>query len=367
MSKSRIYLSPPNVDSSENRAALQALESGWIAPVGPALDQFEQELSQHFKKKVLLLNSGTSALHLSLILAGIKPGDYVLTSAMTFAACANVIRYQQGIPILVDSESQTWNMDPELLDSYLRGSKIKPKAVILTHLHGVPARLTEIKKITENYEIILIEDAAEALGSTYDTVPVGSVGDFGILSFNGNKIVTTSGGGALICDEDNYHKALHLATQANRGTQEYDHDLIGYNYRMSNILAGIGLSQFEKLDAFAKRKYEINGTYRERLARYFQFPASQKSASSNYWLTTALIESNIKPSDLIGWLEKEDIESRRIWKPLHLHKAYQRFKFVGEGVCVDLFEQGICLPSGSGLTEAEQERVIAAIEKFFLS
>ncbi|MEM6735808.1 MAG: aminotransferase class I/II-fold pyridoxal phosphate-dependent enzyme [Bacteroidota bacterium] len=363
--KLRIYLSPPTVNKKDKEVMISSLMSGWIAPKGPMLDRFEDELSRYFHgKKVLLLNSGTSALHLSLILAGVQKGDYVVTSSMTFAACANVIFYQCAIPVFIDSEEHTWNMDPKLLEGFLSKARIKPKAIILTHSYGIPANIDAIKIIAHSYRISLIEDAAEALGSFYKSAPVGSLGDFGVVSFNGNKIITTSGGGALICDEAKYLKGLHLATQANRGVGYYDHDQIGYNYRLSNILAGLGLAQFQKLPSFLKKKKHIYSRYEEELKDYLFFPHSLVNNHSNYWLTVALVKEDKDPTNLINWLERENIESRRVWKPLHLHRAYQGYEFIGQGICEGFFKKGICLPSGSGLSQSDQDRVITAVKKF---
>ena len=364
--RQRIYLSPPNVDDREQQALTNALAGGWVAPVGPELDLFTKHLESYFRgKKALLLNSGTSALHLSLILAGIEAGDHVLSSTMTFAACANVIRYQHAIPVFIDSEADTWNIDPGLLKEYLAHCETRPKAVIVTHMYGVPARIAEIKKIVEHYDIPLIEDAAESLGATYEGQPLGAFGKYGIVSFNGNKIVTTSAGGALICDDEEFNEGLHLATQANRGVGEYDHDHVGYNYRMSNLLASLGISQFEKLEVFLQAKRKIFNRYRDELSPWISFPKEQEHNQSSYWLTTGLMKSDQHPMSLIEWLERDTIEARRLWKPLHLHEAYNMFEFVGSGISEELFEKGICLPSGTGLTEAQQTGVIDSVKRFF--
>ena len=340
--RNRIYLSPPNTNEAEKKALDDALASGWIAPAGPELLRFEQQLSEYFNSKsVLLLNSGTAALHLSLVLAGVGEGDVVLTSSFTFAACANVIHYQNAIPVFIDSESDTWNIDPALLEEYLGNCTVPPKALIATHLYGVPAEIQQLKSICKRYGVLLIEDAAEALGAYAGTRPVGSFGDFGIVSFNGNKVITTSGGGALICSEDHYKNGLHLATQANRGVGEYDHDQVGYNYRLSNVLASLGASQFEKLHLFLNRKKSIFQKYREALSDYLLFPQEKAGNQSNYWLTTALLKDSHSPAELLQWLEDANIESRRLWKPLHLHKAYSKY---------DLWDQECvwtCLNQGS--------------------
>jgi len=363
--KERIYLSPPNVDHEEEIALVSALQSGWVAPVGPHLDQFEEVLSAYYQgKKVLLLNSGTSALHLSLVLSGVGEGDLVLSSSMTFAACANVIAYQKAISVFIDSEQDTWNMDPKVLEDYLKSATTKPKAILVTHLYGAPARIAQLKNLSEKYGITLIEDAAESLGAFHHGKPVGTFGTFGIISFNGNKTITTSGGGALICDDEHYVKGLHLATQANQGNGEYLHDQVGYNYRMSNILASLGQSQFEKLKLFLKRKKEIFERYQTELSNHMDFPEEVKENQSSYWLTTAILKPG-KVRDLIQWLERNDIESRRLWKPLHLQEAFYNYEFVGEGVCEKLFHSGICLPSGSGLTYEQQSFVIHSIMEYF--
>lgn len=364
--KKRIYLSPPNIDQTEKEAVHNALESGWVAPMGPQLDSFEDKLANHHHgRKVLLLNSGTSALHTSLILSGVVEGDEVLTSSMTFAACANVILYQKAKPVFMDSEEDTWNMDPGALSDYLDQSTKKPKAIMVTHLYGVPAKIKAIKEIATRNNIMLIEDAAEALGSTHENQPVGSFGDYGILSFNGNKIITSSCGGALICNEEDYAKGLHLVTQANRGLGGYDHDQVGYNYRMSNILAGLGEAQLAKLNRFLVAKKKIFERYKEELSDYLQFPVEVKPNKSNYWLSTGLIRSDHDPDELIAFLIRQNIETRRLWKPLHIHLPYQDYKFIGNGICKTLFQKGICLPSGSGISHDQQSEVIDSVKRFF--
>ena len=364
--KDPIYLSPPNIDSSETIVISEALESGWVAPIGPKLDQFERILSDYFEgRKVLLLNSGTAALHLSLILSNVGFGDIVLTSTLTFAACANVIRYQNAIPVFIDSDLETWNMDPDALESYLQSTSHKPKAIIVTHLYGVAAKVSELKSIADRYQIALIEDAAESLGSFYHDKPVGTFGDFGVISFNGNKVITTSGGGALICDESNYKLGRHLATQANKGIREYDHDQVGYNYRMSNVLASLGESQFGKLQRFIKRKREIYKRYSEELSEFFAFSQANPGGKSSYWLSVGLLKIPLEPRELIEELEEKNIESRRLWKPLHLHQAFETFQYFGDGIAEKLFDKGICLPSGTGLTDHQQTFVIQSIWTFF--
>lgn len=362
----RIYLSPPNIDRQEEKSLAEALSSGWIAPVGPQITSFESKLSDLFhNKRTLLLNSGTSALHLSLVLSDVGEGDIVITSSMTFAACANVILYQKAIPVFIDSEENTWNIDPELVATYLATCNKKPKAIIVTHLYGVPAKLNELTEIASKFGITLIEDAAEALGSTYDGKQIGGFGDFGIISFNGNKIVTTSSGGALVCSENAYQKGLHLSTQANRGTSEYEHDMVGYNYRMSNILAGLGIAQLAKLESFIETKKRIFERYKIELLDFLDFPKEAKPNRSNYWLTTGLMRTDHSPIDVIAALEMENIEARRLWKPLHMQLPYENYDFIGSGICESLFDRGICLPSGTGMTDVQQSRIIDVIKRFF--
>ncbi|MEM6641671.1 MAG: aminotransferase class I/II-fold pyridoxal phosphate-dependent enzyme [Bacteroidota bacterium] len=367
----RIYLSPPNVHETDLAAVNEAMKSGWIAPVGPQIDLLETRLADFFDdKRVLLLNSGTSALHLSLILANVQEGDTVLTSTLTFAACANVILYQKAIPVFVDCEQDSWNVDPDLLEVYLRSSPDLPKAIIVTHLYGVPAKIAEIKAIAESYDIPLIEDAAEAMGSLYFEKQVGQFGDFGVLSFNGNKILTTGGGGALICSKNHHQKALHLATQANAGQYEYHHDEVGYNYRLSNVLAGLGLSQLDRLAHFIIRKKEIFQLYQEHLSDYFDFKAHIPSGCNpNFWLSVGLLKlESYQVLTLIEFMESQNIELRRFWKPLHLSPAYINSKMIKGQVndfATSFFERGICLPSGTGLTVPQQMKVIQKIRYFF--
>lgn len=363
-----IHLSPPNVDSQDIEAVRVALESGWVAPVGPSLDAFEKALESYFPtKRVLSLNSGTSALHLSLALLGISDGDHVVVSSLTFAACANVILYERAIPVFMDSEENTWNLDPICLSEYLNKCIVKPKAIIVTHLYGVPANMNAIMKIAQEHQIPVVEDAAESLGSTYRSKHVGGFGDYGVLSFNGNKIITTSGGGALILDHEGYDRGLHLATQANSGHDSYHHEEAGFNYRMSNVLGGLGLSQLSKLADYVDRKREIFDMYQQSLSGYFTFNAEEEETFCNRWLTVGLMKEGSSPIALIEFLKSKQIETRRLWKPLHLHPAYHEADFIGTGVCERLFEKGICLPSGTSLSTEQQAYVINEIRLFFES
>ena len=365
--KDRIYLSAPNIDKNEYDSLAKTLDEGWIAPVGPQIDEFESNLEKLYEgKSVVALNSGTSALHMALILAGVSENDRVIVNSFTFAACANVVRYQKAIPVFMDSESETWNLDPDVLKSYLKDVDRVPKAIIVTHLYGMPARMNEIIEVAREYNVLVIEDAAESLGSNLNNKPVGSFGHYGILSFNGNKIVTTSGGGALVCMSGMKDRAIHLATQANLGSHGYEHNEVGYNYRLSNVLAGIGLSQLRKLEQFVNRKRNIYEKYKNELGEFLEFSDEPKNFFSNRWLTTSLLKEGNSIA-LINYLNKENVESRLLWKPLHMHKAYDKFQFIGATVAEGLFKRGICLPSGTGMTDDQQEYVIKNIRSFYQS
>lgn len=365
---SRIYLSPPYVGTCEKEEMLKAFDSGWIAPVGMAIDEFEERIAAYYDgKSIVALNSGTSALHLSLKLAGIQAGDHVLVSSFTFAACANVILYERAVPVFLDSESITWNLDPDALEAYLKQSYQRPKALIVTHLYGMPAQIDAIIRLAEEYEVKVIEDAAEAQGAKIGEHHVGSFGDYGILSFNGNKLITTSAGGALICNSlEEKRMAIHLATQANDGGgYSYHHKEVGYNYRMSNLLAGLGIGQLSRLSEMIYRKQAIYKRYVEALGEFFDFFPEPSGYSANRWLTTALLKDDSKEIDnLICYLDSHSIESRRLWRPLHLHKAYMTATFWGSGVCEQIFSQGICLPSGSGMSVEEQDFVIEKVKEW---
>ncbi|WP_425391922.1 aminotransferase class I/II-fold pyridoxal phosphate-dependent enzyme [Ekhidna sp.] len=363
MNNKRIYLSPPNVDQEELDHITAALESGWVAPAGPLIDQFESNLSSMLGREALALNSGTSALHLALILSGVRDRDRVLIGSHTFAACANVVLYERAVPVFLDSERETWNLDPATLEAYLENTDEKPKALIVTHIYGMPAQIEKICEIAKDYDVKVIEDAAESLGATVNRRQVGTFGDFGVLSFNGNKIITTSAGGALICSKEDKVRGMHLATQANSDQFGYDHKEAGYNYRMSNVLAAIGVSQLKKLESYIAVKRIIYKRYKAELNNHFHFPNEPMNHQSNRWLSTALtLDSSKDMQSLCSCLDENNIEARRFWKPLHMHDAYASAEFVGKGVCERLYESGICLPSGTGMTEQEQLYVIEKVK-----
>ena len=351
----------------------KAIEDNWVAPAGPNLIGFEADICEATGvAHCVALSSGTAAIHLGLILLGVGPGDEVLCPSFTFVATANPILYVGATPIFVDSEADTWNLCPERLreaitDRIAQGKK--PKALLLVHLYGMPARLTEILAIAAEYELPILEDAAEALGSCFNGQPLGSFGVVGVFSFNGNKILTTSGGGALVTNNAALaQKARFLATQAKDDAPHYQHSEVGYNYRLSNILAGIGRGQMELLNERVKRRREIFAWYKEHLAGLpglsVALAAEPAGSRSNSWLTTVLLdptETTATPETLRLQLETHNVESRPLWKPLHLQPLFQAAPIYGGAVCANLFDRGLCLPSGTAMTEADLRRVAEAV------
>ncbi len=377
---SKIWLSSPHIGTNELNYVNEAFDTNWIAPLGPHVNAFEQALQEQTQTKhAAALTSGTSALHLALILLGVKTSDTVFCQSITFSASANPIAYQGAIPVFIDSEEDTWNMDPVLLRSALEEAKQNgklPKAIIPVHLYGMPAKMDEILKIAKEYSVPVIEDAAEALGSSINNKPCGSFGEFGVLSFNGNKIITTSGGGALLSENaEMIEKARFLATQARDSAPHYQHSHIGYNYRMSNVLAGIGRGQLEVLnDRVAARRNNF-----ERYKQYFskhnnagfniQFQEEPDGYHSNRWLTCILVDpinnKGITREIIRLEFETENIEARPLWKPMHQQPVFASSKSFLNGVSDKLFENGLCLPSGSNLTEEEFERIFDCLDKIF--
>lgn len=347
----------------------EAFDSNWIAPVGPNIDAFEEGLCQYTGSKyALALSSGTAALHLTLLALGIGKDDIVLCQSLTFVATANPIMYVGATPVFIDSEPITWNVCPNALEDAIRhyaGIGQKPKAIIVVHLYGMPAMLDEILYLCKKYDIPLIEDAAEALGSEYKGRKVGTFGDIGVLSFNGNKIITTSGGGAMLSDDVKYiEKARFLASQAREPVVHYEHGEVGYNYRMSNVCAGIGRGQLEVIDERVRQRranFEFYQNALDGIAR-ISFQAGNSKAFSNRWLTALYIEDpGINPSSIQHLLFEERIESRPVWKPMHLQELYKTLPRFGGSVSERLFEHGICLPSGSNLSEPETWTIIAKL------
>jgi dTDP-4-amino-4,6-dideoxygalactose transaminase len=362
----------------EMKFVQEAFDTNWIAPVGPHIKKFEDTLANYVGvSHSAALSSGTAAIHLALIVLGVRPGDEVLCQSLTFSGSCNPIIYQGAQPVFVDSESETWNMDPHLLRSVIKDRMIKtrkkPKAIIVVHLYGMPAKMDEIMAISREYEIPVIEDAAEALGSEYKGRRCGSIGDFGILSFNGNKIITTSGGGALLSNnEDWIKKAKFLATQAREPFPHYEHREVGYNYRLSNVCAAIGLGQMTVIDERVRGRRGIYENYQQRLKSLpaIQFTPEPDGCFSNRWLTTILIQSanpKFSPEYLRTELESLNIESRPLWKPMHLQPVFVDRPFYTSGVSENLFKSGLCLPSGTAGSLPEKDPVIKQIEKILNS
>jgi len=378
--KNKIWLSSPHIGTNELQYVKEAFATNWIAPLGPHVNAFELGLqNQTQTKHAAALSSGTSALHLALILLGVKAGDTVFCQSITFSASANPIAYQDAIPVFIDSEMDTWNMDPLLLRTALEDAKQNgklPKAIIPVHLYGMPAKMDEILSIANEYGVPVIEDAAEALGSSIDNKPCGSFGEFGVLSFNGNKIITTSGGGALISEKaEMIEKARFLATQARDVAPHYQHSHIGYNYRMSNILAGIGRGQLEVLnDRVASRRNNFQ-RYKQYFSKYnnagfdIKFQEELDGYYSNRWLTCILVDPSknkgLTREEIRLAMEAENIETRPLWKPMHQQPVFSSSINYLNGVSDKLFENGLCLPSGSNLTEDEFERIFNCLDTIF--
>lgn len=367
----RIYLSSPHLSGLEVQFLQEALESGWIAPLGPQVEAFEREFAELVGAPyALALSSGTAAIHLALILAGVGPGDEVVVSTLTFAASAFPVLYLGAKPVFVDSERTSWNMDPGLLAEFLeaRAKKGKlPKAVVLVHLYGQSADIDAIQALCQEYGLTLIEDAAEALGSTYKGKSPGTFGFAGIFSFNGNKIITTSGGGMLVSnDEKLIAHARKLATQAREPVPWYEHREVGYNYRMSNLLAAVGRAQLRTLEERVQARRRIYERYVAGLSDLpgLSFQPEAPWGRHTRWLTVMLLDREAfgrGPEEIRQALEGLGIETRPVWKPLHLQPVFHGAETVGGGVAEDLFARGLCLPSGSSLTPEEQDRVIEAI------
>jgi len=372
--KERIWLSSPHMGNLEMEFIKEAFFENWIAPLGPNVNGFESDLATFLGENsfVAVLNSGTAAIHLALILLGVQPGDEVMCQSMTFSASANPIVYLGARPIFIDSESDTWNISPLFLEEAIKDrikKGKKPKAIIAVHLYGMPAKMRDILAIAKKYEIPIIEDAAEALGSSLNGQKCGTFGDIGILSFNGNKIITTSGGGALVCRNAEWvKKARFLATQARDAAPHYQHSHIGYNYRMSNICAGIGRGQMQVLSQRVQQRRSNYDFYKRALSKFdgFLFLNELPGYFSNRWLTTVLIDSlksskGITREQIRLALEKENIESRPLWKPMHLQPVFADSLYFGTNVAENLFDSGLCLPSGSNLTGENLQIVIESI------
>ena len=374
----RIFLSFPHLGGNEMQYINEAFRESWVVPLGPNVDEFERRLEAYLSaSNVVALSAGTAALHLGLVELGVTAGDEVICQSFTFAASANPVKYQGAVPVFVDSEPDTWNMCPRTLERAIidrkRVTGRYPKAIVVVHLYGMPAQMGEIMDIANRYNIPVLEDAAEALGSTYKGRKCGTIGNFGALSFNGNKIITTSGGGALICPNDEAERHVKfLATQAREPMPYYYHKEIGYNYRLSNISAGIGCGQMEHIAERVARRREIHALYAKGLASLPGITVHTEptaDAVSNFWLTTILLDESLRfsPEDLRQAFEAENIESRRLWRPMNMQPVYADAPFYGDGCAESLFNRGLCLPSGSILTDDEIARVVDCITKFYHS
>jgi pyridoxal phosphate-dependent aminotransferase EpsN len=365
----RIHLSVPHLGDAEARHVAAAFASNWISSVGPQLEAFEQAFAARLGRPSLAVASGTAAIHLGLRALGVGPGDEVLVSDLTFAASVNPIRYLGATPVLVDSDRATWNMDPallaEALDERVRRGR-RPRAVLVVHLYGQCADLEPILAACQRHDVPLLEDAAEALGATYRGRPAGAFGEVAAFSFNGNKIITTSGGGMLCAREDRVARARHWATQARAPRVEYHHEELGYNYRLSNVLAGIGLGQLAVLEDRVARRRAVFARYRAGLAGVPGLEPMPEAphGTSTRWLSCFLVDAEVLGAtrdDLLAALAAADVEARPVWKPMHLQPLYAGCEAVGGRVGADLHARGICLPSSSSLAAEDQERVIAVI------
>jgi dTDP-4-amino-4,6-dideoxygalactose transaminase len=378
MTQNKIWLSSPHMGGTEQNYIQEAFDANWVAPLGPNVNGFEQDLESYLDNQVHVgaLSSGTAAIHLGLIMLGVQAGDEVICQSMTFSASANPILYVGATPVFIDSELQTWNLCPialeaAIIDRIQKGKK--PKAIIVAHLYGVPYQIEAVRAIADTYEIPILEDAASAIGSTYKGQKCGTFGDIGILSFNGNKIITTSGGGAIVTKTAALkEKAIFYATQSRDVAPHYQHSEIGYNYRMSNICAGIGRGQIEVLDKHVSLRRQMHDFYVKLFAnidgvKVFEAPSEDYFA--NYWLSAITIDENktkgITRETLRLALEAENIESRPLWKPMHLQPIFEKYPYYGKTVAENLFETGLCLPSGSNLSNDDRERIAKVIKAVF--
>ena len=375
MENKKIFLASPHMSDEgyEQEYVKEAFDTNWVAPLGENVNKFEQELAKYVGSKTgAALSSGTAAIHMAFKALDVKEGDIVFCSSLTFSATANPIVYQNATPVFIDSEKETWNMDPKALEKAFEKYP-NPKAVIVVYLYGTPAKIDEIKAICDKHNVPLVEDAAESLGSTYKGKQTGTFGKYGIYSFNGNKIITTSGGGMLVSDdEERIAKVRFWSTQAREKARYYQHNEIGYNYRMSNIVAGIGRGQLKVLDARIAKKTEIYNTYKEAFKDipYIEMQPVPENTKPNHWLSVITIkeDSKVTPLQIIEALEKENIESRPVWKPMHLQPVFEKCDYIQvaeKSVSEDLFTRGVCLPSDTKMTKKEQEKVIKIIKGLY--
>ena len=371
----RIFLSSPNMSKEgyEQKYVKEAFDTNWVAPLGENVNKFEEELANYVgAKHAAALSSGTSAIHMAFKALDIKEGDIVFCQDLTFSATVNPVMYEKATPVFIDSEKESWNMDPRALEKAFEKYP-NPKAVIVVHLYGTPAKMDEIKDICDKHGVPLVEDAAESLGATYKGKQTGTFGKYGIYSFNGNKIITTSGGGMLVSDdEERIAKVRFWATQSREKARHYEHKEVGYNYRMSNIVAGIGRGQLKVLDERIKQKTDIYNNYKDGFKDIsdIEMEPIPVDTKPNHWLSVITLDKNskVKPIDIMEALDRENIESRPVWKPMHMQPIFKDYDFIKveeEPVSTDLFERGVCLPSDTNMTKEEQEVVIDIIKNLW--
>lgn len=374
MDRKRIYLSSPTIHGDEQKYVQEAFDTNWVAPLGPNVNEFEKEMEAYTGcGHAAALSAGTAALHLAMILAGIREGDIVFATSLTFSASVNPACYEKAVPVFIDSEPDTWNMDPQALRKAFEKYP-RPAAVIAVHLYGTPAKIDEIRSICQEHNVPLIEDAAESLGATLRGQMTGTFGDFGIYSFNGNKIITTSGGGMLVAkDAALIERARYLATQAREPARHYQHTTIGYNYRMSNIVAGVGRGQLLHLEEHKALKQKIYRQYEEAFADIPQVAMNPMNpdGDANNWLSCLTIEEgcSVTPNQIMDALSEYNIESRPIWKPMHLQPVFEKCDFIqvkdGMSVAEDIFNRGLCLPSDIKNTAEDMELIISVVRRQF--
>ena len=373
----RIFLASPHMSKEgyEQKYVKEAFDTNWIAPLGENVNKFEEELAEYVgTKHAAALSAGTAAMHMALKATGVREGDIVFCSSLTFSATVNPVTYENATPVFIDSEEETWNMDPKALEKAFEKYP-NPKAVIVAHLYGTPAKMDEIVEICKKHNVTLIEDAAESLGATYKGKQTGTFGKYGIFSFNGNKIITTSGGGMLVSDdEERIQKVRFWSTQAREKARHYEHKEIGYNYRMSNICAGIGRGQLKVIDERIQQKTEIYNRYKEAFKDISEIKMQPvpEDTRPNHWLSAFVLDKNskVKPNDIMDALDTENIESRPVWKPMNMQPVFAKCDFISleegkESVGQKLFENGVCLPSDTKMTEEEQKVVIDVIRRLF--
>ena len=365
----KVFLSSPHISDEgyEMQYIQEAFDTNWIAPLGKNVDKFEKELAEKIGiKSAAALSSGTAAIHMALKAAGVEKGDFVFCPSLTFAATANPIIYQNAMPVFIDSDYETWNMSPDALEKAFE--RYKPKAVIVVHLYGLSADMDKILEICKQHNVPLIEDAAESLGTLYKGKYTGTLGNYGVFSFNGNKIITTSGGGMLVSNnEERIKKVRFWAAQSRDPAKHYQHSELGFNYRMSNVLAGIGRGQLKVLDKRVEKKRYIFNYYKEAfkaISEISMMPANDWN-KPNFWLSCILLKGAVRPLDIIEALEAENIESRPIWKPMHMQPFFAGYDFIGDGVCEEIFKNGVCLPSDTKIIDKDLERVVGVIKRLW--